>query len=78
MSDHCLRDYMCGIVPMGEKVCCGGKKLDMLQCYLGIVFMRWCRMCVIHLRSIPYYKVMYIGKMNECRRLCDIEHTREK
>ena len=26
-------------------------------------------MCVMHLRSKQYYKVVCIGKMNECRRL---------
>ena len=69
ISDNYLRDYICGIVPMGEEVWCWCRTLDMLQCCVGIVFTRWCRMCVMHLRSKQYYKVVCIGKMNECRRL---------
>ena len=30
MSDDCLRDYMCGIVPMGEEVWCWCRKRDVL------------------------------------------------
>ena len=76
MSDHCLRDYICGIVPMGKKAWYGGKKLDMLQCYLGIVFMWWCRMCVIHLLSTIDDKGMYTGERKDYTRPCDDEHTR--
>ena len=69
ISDDCLRDYIRGIVPMGEEVWCWRRKLDVLQCCVGIVFTRWCRMCVMHLRSKAYYNVVCTGKMNECRRL---------